>query len=382
VSEYQYYEFAAVDRPLDRQQQAELRSLSTRADITATSFINTYEWGDFKGDPRDLMARYFDAHLYLANWGSRRLMVRLPAGLLDLDTATEYCVGDSAIAWATTDHVVLDLNRQDDEGSDEFGIDGYGRLGSIIPVRAELAAGDLRLLYVAWLRCVQSDELSDEEPEPPVPAGMRDLTGSLAAVVEFLDLDKDLLAVAASASPDLATIAPKPAELRHWIAGLPTTEKDAILGRLITGADRQLRGELLRRYRVEHPVEQPVMEPRTAGQLIEAADQVRAERVRRTAEERERTRVRQERAARQARQRHLDELAVDEPAAWRQVATLIDMKRPREYDIAVQLLVDLRELSDRDGRATSFRQQLVELRARHARKPSLLERLDLVGLNG
>jgi hypothetical protein len=124
------------------------------------------------------------------------------------------------------------------------------------------------------------------------------------------------------------------------------------------------------------------MEPRTAGQLIEAADQVHAERVRRTAEERERTRVRQERAARQARQRHLDELAVDEPAAWRQAATLIDMKRPREYDIAVQLLVDLRELSDRDGRATSFRQQLVELRARHARKPSLLERLDLVGLNG
>jgi hypothetical protein len=48
----------------------------------------------------------------------------------------------------------------------------------------------------------------------------------------------------------------------------------------------------------------------------------------------------------------------------------------------VQLLVDLRELSDRDGRAASFRQQLVELRARHARKPSLLERLDRVDLNG
>jgi hypothetical protein len=71
VSEYQYYEFAAVDRPLTTREQAEQRSLSTRADITATSFVNTYRWGNFKGDPSKLMERYFDAHLYLTNWHPR-----------------------------------------------------------------------------------------------------------------------------------------------------------------------------------------------------------------------------------------------------------------------------------------------------------------------
>jgi hypothetical protein len=40
VSEYQYYEFLAVDHELDDDQQAELRALSTRADITATRFTN------------------------------------------------------------------------------------------------------------------------------------------------------------------------------------------------------------------------------------------------------------------------------------------------------------------------------------------------------
>jgi hypothetical protein len=35
VSEYQYHEFLAIDRPLDEQQRAELRALSTRARITA-----------------------------------------------------------------------------------------------------------------------------------------------------------------------------------------------------------------------------------------------------------------------------------------------------------------------------------------------------------
>jgi hypothetical protein len=52
VSEYRYYEFLAVDRPLDAGQLDELRALSTRAHITPTSFVNTYHWGSFRGDPR------------------------------------------------------------------------------------------------------------------------------------------------------------------------------------------------------------------------------------------------------------------------------------------------------------------------------------------
>lgn len=48
MSEYQYYEFQAIDRPLDRAAQEALQSISSRASITATSFANHYEWGDFK----------------------------------------------------------------------------------------------------------------------------------------------------------------------------------------------------------------------------------------------------------------------------------------------------------------------------------------------
>lgn len=51
MSEYQYYEFQAVDNPLTPQEMAELRALSTRATITPTRFQNVYHWGDFKGDP-------------------------------------------------------------------------------------------------------------------------------------------------------------------------------------------------------------------------------------------------------------------------------------------------------------------------------------------
>ena len=84
MSEYQYYEFAAIDEPLTDKQMRELRALSTRAEITPTSFVNEYQWGDFKGQPRKLIASYFDAFLHYANWGTLWCLFRLPKAAVDL----------------------------------------------------------------------------------------------------------------------------------------------------------------------------------------------------------------------------------------------------------------------------------------------------------
>jgi hypothetical protein len=105
LSEYQFYEFLAVDRPLDVRQLGEVRSLSTRADVTPTSFVNVYHWGNFHGDPRTMMERYYDAHLYLANWGTREVMLRLPTSVLDPDTVGAYCLTDSSRAWISGDNM-------------------------------------------------------------------------------------------------------------------------------------------------------------------------------------------------------------------------------------------------------------------------------------
>src|SRR5579875_3822371 len=77
MSEYRYYEFQAIDRPLTREEMAELRALSTRATITPTLFRNVYNYGGFRGSPETLMEKYFDAHVYDSNFGTRDFMVRL-----------------------------------------------------------------------------------------------------------------------------------------------------------------------------------------------------------------------------------------------------------------------------------------------------------------
>jgi hypothetical protein len=219
-------------------------------------------------------------------------------------------------------------------------------------------------------------------PSRPSRAGLGTLDASLTAVAEFLCIDPDLITAAAAGSAHTA-VKPTAAQLKSWIISLPIRDKDNVLADLITGEDSHLRSRLLRRYQDEHPADAyTTTAPRTAGELLATAASLRAERERRDAEQHERDRVRRERSAAAARQRHLDTLAVDQPAAWRRVDELIATKKPREYDTAVQLLVDLRDLAERDGDTAAFRQRLAELRTEHARKPSLLERLELAGLDG
>jgi hypothetical protein len=163
LSEYQFYEFLAVDRPLDARQLGEVRALSTRAEITPSSFVNVYHWGNFRGDPRTMMERYYDAHLYLTNWGTREVMLRLPTSVLGPDIVGAYCLTDSSTAWTSGGNVIVAATRNGDGDDDFFDEDGHGKLGSIISVRAELAAGDLRPLYLAWLHSVAEGELSEDD---------------------------------------------------------------------------------------------------------------------------------------------------------------------------------------------------------------------------
>ncbi|MEU6997237.1 hypothetical protein [Nonomuraea sp. NPDC046570] len=255
MSEYQYYEFLAVDRPLDAGEQAEVRTLSTRARISATSFTNEYEWGDFKGDPGRMMERYYDAHLYLANWGTHRIMFRLPGTLLDPDIARQYRVGELVSSWTAGDHVILEFTSEDESGEWDEHLEVP--LSAVVGIRAELAAGDLRSLYLAWLSAYGSWE-RDEEAfgyeaedvlEPPVPAGLGTLTAPQRALADFLRLDSDLLAVAADGCAELRAVQDDPGELAAWVVGLDGEEKDRLLLRVVRDQAAQVRAEMLRRFR-------------------------------------------------------------------------------------------------------------------------------------
>jgi hypothetical protein len=384
MSEYQYYEFLAVDRPLTAAEQAEVRQLSTRARITATSFTNEYHWGDFKGSADQMMQRFYDAHLYLANWGTHRIMLRLPRALLDPEIAGQYCVDGQVSMLTTRDHVILDLSSEDDAG--EWVEDAEDSLSAIVGVRSELAAGDLRPLYLAWLSGYgawerDEDAFGDEdELEPPVPAGLGSLTAPQRALADFLRLDSDLLQAAAQASPALPAVKDDARALAMRIAKLPVSDKDRLLTLVAEDQAARARMELLRGLRGDPDKQRSSRPRRTVAELLDTAAASRLQREQQAAATAAAQQALREQQRAAARQRRLDELAQDPETAWADAERLISTRLPAQYDAAVTLLRDLQELAQREDQARAFARRFAALREAHLRKPSLVARFDRAGL--
>jgi hypothetical protein len=250
-------------------------------------------------------------------------------------------------------------------------------------LRADIASGDLRALYLAWLACMQTGDLDDADEEPPCPPGLGSRAAPLEAFVEFMRIDHDLLEVAAAGSPEAGGTAPA-VEVERWVSSLPEAEKTSLLVRLIEGDEPHLRAELIRRFRESRTPtpSRAAIKRRTVGELLKAAEQHAEARQQREAERTAQERARREQEAAEARERHLAALAQREAEAWRQVDTLIATKQPSRYDDAVKLLKDLRDVAMRAGRQGEVEARLVRLRERHAKKPSLIARLQAAGLIG
>lgn len=387
MSEYQYYEFLAVDQPLNERQQAEVRALSTRARITATSFTNEYHWGDFHGDPRAMMERYYDAHLYLANWGTHRVMLRLPRTLLDLKVVEQYRVDPHMTAWTTREHLILDLTSEDEGGDWVEGAEDS--LSAIASVRTELAAGDLRPLYLAWLVGYGTwerdedafDYDAEDELEPPVPAGLSSLTAPQRALADCLRLDADLLTVAAQTSPPLAKTRDDPRELASWINDLPSRDKEKLLFQVAQGHGARVQMELLRRFRGEPGISGDGRPRRTVAKLLDDATDIRHERRRQAEATHAAEEARRAREHALAREKRLDALARDQETAWARVNALIDTRRPNDYDTTVEILKDLQAVASRTGHTEEFTRRFTLLRRQHLRKPSLIARFDRADLS-
>ncbi len=374
MSEYQYYDFRAIDRALTKADMAELRSVSTRAVITSTSFTNHYEWGDLKADPLKLLEKYFDTFLYVANWGTRELCLRLPLELADYKMLRAMLAGEAAQVRKSGNSVIVAFENQfEDDDWD----DGTGWMGSLMSLRSDLLRGDLRCLYLGWLLCAQNEEFGEDELEPAVPAGLGELSAPLHSLIEFLGIDEDLVEVAAAVSAPL-NAGPDREDLATWIQSLPEKEKGNLLVAAVAEPGERWKNELLRRF--EQNARRTLSAPdticrRTAGDLLRLVHARVEERTRLLEAKRAAEAARRKAEDEANRSRYLDQLGKREEGNWNRIAAHIQKRQPNEYDKAITLLIDLRDLALRQGRVDAFQSALGELRQEHAAKESLQRRL-------
>lgn len=365
MSEYQYYEFQAIERPLTPEEQRAVSGLSSRVEPHPTRAVFVYNYSDFPGSAEKVLAQYYDALFYITNWGSVQLAFRFPKSLLDEAAITPYCVEDYVRYEAVGDYALLSFERHDDTA--DGWMEGEGMLAGLLPLREAILAGDYRALYLAWLLGVEEEALDDDDAEPPLPAGLGKLTGALQSFVDLFGVDAHLLAVAAEKSGAARNTAVS--DLTRAIATLSTEEQGAWLLRLAQG-EANLAQQFKRRLPLPRP-ESAQGDGRTVGDLREQAE------VRRQAEA-----ARRKAAAAAKHAQAMEALALQADDVWRWVTQLIEQKNARAYNEAVTQLGKLKQLAEYQGQTAVFQARVDGLAAQYARRPAFVERLQKVKLVG
>ena len=368
MSEYQYHEWQTIDRLLTPEDQAGVNRLSSHIDVSSSRALVTYNWGDFKHDPKEVLLQYFDAYFYFANWGSRRLMFRFPKGILNQEEIDQYCDGDFVTFKTFGPYQVLDIDFNPEDGGDWM--EEEGSLSAFTSLREDLLQGDYRLLYLAWLKAMTyeavgfEDEESDEyDLEPPVPPGLQTLSSALQNFLQVFDIDPFLVQAAAENSPDM-----RDAGLviyRDLVSRLSRSEVDDFLIRLAEG-DAGVRMSLRKRLNEFAPKEKAqAPKARPLQKLLRRAEQLE--------------KVEKERKTQEARKKLIADmkaLAQREGQIWKQVDDLLENGRKiaSVYDEATGLLEKLKQLADFQDTRDTFFSNIRVLAGKYGSRPSLIGR--------
>ena len=325
MSEYQYYEFQAIDRPLTDEEQRAVSRLSSRVDPHPRQAVFVYHYSDLPTDEKELLAKYYDAMFYIANWGTTQLMFRFPQELVDVRQIEPYCVEDSITCETIGEYVILDILWNDERGEYSDWVEGEGFLDGLISLREAILRQDYRVLYLAWLSAFHAGMMEEDEVEPPVPPGLQKLTPALRRFMEAFHVDEALVAAAAKASPT-AQITTSTA-LRQTIAALPREVCDEWLLRLAQDQEANLSLHFQRTLQSGRVAETESQGKRTVAELERLAKA-----------ERKQARQQAAAAAEAKRIRELETLASKAEATWTFIEQLVEQGTGRSYEEATHCL--------------------------------------------
>jgi len=372
MSEYQYYEFVAADGPISDEGMRYAESCSSRADVSRFRWRNEYNFGDFHGSVETLL-KYYDAHFYIANWGTVRFALAFPEDCMNPEAIQPFLRGnnqyDEILSVKRIDgRYIIWWERNEEEG---WGwTEGEGIIERLISIREEMMRGDYRALFLGWLADFYPDDWLDTGNSgilmPLIPAGLDGLTDALQVLIEQFPVDLDALAVTSGQSqkpiPDRIPIA-------SVLDKLSAPEMKALLQRVAEGDGSRVMSELNRL--TYPPIDVPAGDTMTCVDFATKVIQVREARL----EAEARTAAAERNREIKARKRHLESVIKRADVIWAGLDPLMDRKIAAAYDDVAEQLKELYDAYKQANKDAEFQDMLAAFRKLYARRSSMMSRI-------
>ena len=371
MSEYQFYEFKAIDNPLSKKDKEIISSWSSRTDASNAGATFEYHYGDFPKDELKVVEKYFDAMFYISNWGTRQLVFKFPNDLIDIKKLMHYSAEGIELI-EKEKFTILHIFIEDEDGGGNW-IEGDGYLSSLISLRADILSGDYRCLYLIWLKITTEDVINEwdnvdpESEEADVPANLQSLNAALLDFVDVFEIDKDTIAAASKNS--IASLSENNNEYNE-IASLSDAEKNDFLKRLLQN-EALLNIKLQKRLKAEKSKVSDVNKhnKRSIKEIVAATIELKEKRKNKEKQKREEKRIAK-----------LKEIEKDESNLWGQVDFLIKQKNTKSYEEAIKIMQNLKMLSIYKNQNESFCRKIENIKQDYKRLTGLIGRIDYAKL--
>ncbi|MFN0203396.1 MAG: hypothetical protein ACKVTZ_17855 [Bacteroidia bacterium] len=394
MSEYQVYEFQTIDRALTAEERSELNTWSSRSKASSHKIKFTYSYGDFSRNTESVMFQYFDAMSYWANYGVKEIIFRFPKDTINKKAIIPYTFSENIELRSKGDYVLLIFRENvEDGGYEEWWDDDETVLSDLIGLRQAIMEGDYRALYLAWLyfhspnsKAPFDVDYYDEEEddsfdydgdevmaakmravEPPMPAGLGDLSADLQIFASFWGLSEDWIKAAALASKPKQSAA---LDLPKLIANLSAAEKEEFLVRLAKQEPNlgQILLKKLEGFRTKE-LEEEGAKPRKMEEIAELADNIMNQR------------IASEKAASEAKKLvELNRIHNAKDIYWRGVERDLALKSGKGYDEAVEMLQKLSQVAEVFGEKSEFIATYQRVLSDYKSSLALKKRISAAGL--
>lgn len=212
------YEFYAIDKPLNKSEQAAVGSLSSRAMPTKrrVSFIYHGDWSDLPGGWEPLVEKYYDV-MYSESYGWWTLAIAFNTEAQNVAEITKYefdgtddlgvsveskanrvlvkiaCRLDYSIniddEYSGHDYYDYYEENEEDKDYEDAGESGDNLLDLLVQNREYLQKGNYRLLYGIRQKygLPPEDDEGCEKANPPEPPEMDKLPGPIESLLSFME---------------------------------------------------------------------------------------------------------------------------------------------------------------------------------------------------
>ena len=368
MSEYQYYKFKAIDKPLTTEEKKIISSWSSRTTVRGNEAQFDYNYGDFPKEEIDVVEKYFDFMLYTANWGDVRLIYKFPKDLVSKKSLRQFSVDDRITTIELGNYIILDIYFSFDDGMEDWIYGDEIDTAALCSLRNDIISGDYSSLYLAWLHLNISKEeylFTDIDQKTKIPydnVGIDKSSNNLSTFIEMFSISQEI--VSNAKTNDSKKYGHDYSELLYMMSN---SDKIIFL-------DRLLFDEPLLKSKLEQHLKQYSYEDETSELQSRTISEFNAE-----IETKRLKKYSEDKIKREAKKlRKLETLEKEEPEMWVYIHRLIKERKTKSYDEAVKILKELKQLAKHKNKQNEFTFKIGELKEDYSRLSALKQRIDKI----